>query len=493
VDLRITEDAVDVLTVVTTIIDHAGEMPRPESVHELLSRSMTDGSYRFFLGRDDVGQVVSCGVVTFMTLPMAEDHVLAVELLWVHGGDGEVEDLVWRALIKFAQRLDFRGVVISRYSVNNEETLSNLLQGGAVEGCPVAVEELWLQKVGNVDPVTTAFCVDEVTGAVFRSVPVAAIGTRSYFIDVAGVEYESDGPLYRGDGRLNHWACNDLRDLARTVRARGISPRPREFPRGSDKEFEGTIAEQLLHQGYVGQGAVSLSASFAIAARYATHGGNRPAGLVVKVDPHKLRTCTRVFSAEGTLARACPWIPSDAWSQFTRIVQALEGDLVTAGKLMETWHEEAWRRAEIGLGSLLPPPDLVSAMPRQAQEALSSRSIDDQDLLRAFAVFEEFAEYAQGRIGSVDSIQLGEGGSDQVDTQRVDPMAYFLVFDEIHDAIGEARPDWEVGWDDTPYGYIAKTFRDSEVLVAGAIPAQAITDCYVVRPDGTRDDVAFSE
>jgi hypothetical protein len=487
-DVRITDDIADVMTVVSTLVEHLEEMPRPEQLGLTLSRMLEDGTYRFFIARSDTdGSVVACGIVTFFTLPMADDHVLGVEALWLREDDRSVEDLVWTALINFARKLQFRGILVSEYSINRRPVLERLLRAGNVQGYPVHAERFWLQKVGNVDPVFTSFCESSVRGAVFSSVPVVAIGTRMYVIDVDGVEYQGSEPLYRGEGRLvrpNHWTCSDVFELAEIVSRNGIAPRTRELPPQSHEAFTGTIAEQLLHQGYVGQGAISLSMSFDIATRYAIHAGEHDVGLVFTIDPDRLRKRTRIFSASETLARACPWIPLSAWSGLTAIVQALQDDLVAAGRLLEACHKEAWKRAKVGAGSLQPAPDLMSHLSGTAQKALSAAGIGVPHLAEVYRVFEEFAEFAQDRVGSVDTIHVEHGDPDRVQTERVEPMAYFLVFDRIVDVLEEARPDWAVGWDNTVYGYIAKTFRDAELFTAGEIPGDAITACHVVKTTG---------
>lgn len=186
-DVRITDDVAEVMTVASTLVEHLEDMPRPKQLGPALPRMLEDGTYRFFVARSDSdGSVVACGVVSFFTLPMADDHVLAVEALWLREDDRSVEELVWKAMIDFTRSLDFRGVLISEYSVNRRAVLQRLLQAGTIQGCPVSTERFYLQKVGNVDPVHTSFSENSVRGAVFHSVPAVAIGTRMYVIDVDG-------------------------------------------------------------------------------------------------------------------------------------------------------------------------------------------------------------------------------------------------------------------------------------------------------------------
>jgi hypothetical protein len=318
--------------------------------------------------------------------------------------------------------------------------------------------------------VRSAFSAAPIASSAFLSLPAMLVHIRKAEIELDGCEYTGSGPLYRGEGRLKcapHWDCNDLGALAAVHFGKGFHARPRALPTGSAAPFGGTIAEQLLHQGYVGQGAVSLSTSFEVAAMYATHAGRRDEALVFTVDTERLRKRAPIFDAAATLAAACPWIPPQAWTPLRRVVQALWTDLTAAGRFLERCYEETFERAVIGAGSLAPRPDVISYLSPDARAAVTAARISADELTQLHDVFEEFAEFALQRIGVVDELHLSNEGGYSAETQRVGPMAYFVVAN-ILDALLEASQDADPGWDKTAFGYIAKTVRDDECFVAGA-------------------------
>jgi len=286
-----------------------------------------------------------------------------------------------------------------------------------------------------------------------------------------------------------HWECEDLRSLAAVHFAKGFHARPRAVPAGSAEPFGGSIAEQLLHQGGVGQGSVSLSTSYDVAATYATHAGNREEALVFTVDTERLRQRMKIYDASATLEAACPWIPMDAWTPLRHAVGALWGDLAAAGTFLERCYAKCFERAAVGLGSLAPRPDVDAYLSRGARAALEAAGVTRDELLRVHDVFEEFAEFAQQRVGSVDTLRADGAGGYTVETERVAPMAYFEVFARIKDALLDARKDADPGWDNTPFGYLAKTARDAEYFAAGPIAGGLIVEARVVYRNGKQGEV----
>ncbi|MGH6904057.1 MAG: hypothetical protein ACREIR_15090, partial [Geminicoccaceae bacterium] len=105
-------------------------------------------------------------------------------------------------------------------------------------------------------------------------------------------------------------------------------------------------------------------------------------------------------------------------------------------------------------------------------------------LVSVHGAFEEFAEFAQQRIGGVDDLHVDSRGGYTVETHRVGPMAYFEVFARILDDLRAARPDAAAGWDTTPLGYIAKTVRDDECFAAGSVPGELIIEAHVINRAG---------
>jgi hypothetical protein len=83
------------------------------------------------------------------------------------------------------------------------------------------------------------------------------------------------------------------------------------------------VQEQILHQGYVPQGTVSLSASFDVCAQYATHRGTRPSGIVFTIDSDRLRAHGPIWDAYATLVRHCDWFFASEFETLTAVVGAL--------------------------------------------------------------------------------------------------------------------------------------------------------------------------
>lgn len=485
---RITDEAADVAQACATITEHIQDLPCGPRLLENLARFVQDGSYRFVMADDERGgSLAAAGVVTFFLQPMTDERLLAVEALWFRDDVLAAQLPVWRTLVELARRMDFGGVCIAAESTNAAHSLRELVERGALDGDPVTLSRLPLQKQGNPSPVWSAFSEQAITSSAFLSMPVAVVHTRKAEVDVSGRQYAGSEPLYRGEGRLvcpPHWNCPDLDALAAVHFRKGFHVRPRALPAGSAAPFEGTIAEQLLHQGYVGQGAVSLSTSFDVAAAYATHGWRRDEALVFTVDARRLSRRTRIFDATATLAAACPWIPPEAWAPLRRVVRALRIDLPAASTFLARCYAQAFERARVGAGSLVPRPGVFTYLSSEARAAVEVAGVSDEDLAHVHDVFQEFAEYAQQRIGGVDELHPGGEGGYTAETHRVGPMAYFEVFARILDALQEARPDADPGWDTTPFGYIAKTARDDECFAAGAVPHEVIVEAHVINRAG---------
>ena len=491
VTARITDDAADALEVLGTLAEHLEELPSGPGLARSLHRIVRDTSYRFLLVEDEHSTVAAVGIVTFFLRALRQLRVLAVEALWFRDNDDTAtQRAVWRTLVDLSSRMEFEAVCIAVRSTNAPQALRDLVAAGQMDGYPVGPpQEMWLQKQENPEPVSSAFSDTPIGSAVFRAGPLVAVLTRIPEIDFSGREYTGAGPLYRGEGRLEnepYWTCANLDELAAVHFRAGFPARPRALPVDSTAPFSGSIAEQLLHQGYVGQGAVSLSSSFEVAANYATHAGRHESGVVFAISASRLRERTRLFDASATLAAACPWIGSAEWTPLRRVVRALwsETESEAAGRFLQRCYEETFRHVH----EVLPPrPDVRGYLSREALAAVEAVGVTADDLLRVHDVFETFANFAQGQIGSVDTLHPDDSPAGYtVETKLVDPMAYFVVFDRIADALREHRPDARLGWDTTPMGYLAKTARDDEIFAGGAVPGEAIIEAYVVDRAGRR-------
>lgn len=481
---RLTNDVADALKAISTLAEHTADVPSAGPLLKSTARLVSDESYKFIIADDGRGsQPAAAGIVTFFHVPMAETHVLAVEALWFKHQLLDQQMHIWRLLIQQAVAMKFAGVVIPPAATNARHTLQRMLETGQLDGHPVATSALLLQKVGNPSPIASAFSQKPIEGAAFFAVPAVIVHTERVTIDLAGREHRGTAPLYRGEGRLScepHWKCGTLEELARVHFRSGFFAKPRAVPARSTAPFGGSIAEQLLHQGAVGQGAVSLSTSFDVAANYATHAGRRDKALVFTVDTKRLRGRTQVYDASATLQAACPWMPATAWQPLQTVVGALWSDLPAAGTFLQRCFEDCFERARVGLGTLAPPPTIESLVSPGPRATLKAAGVTDRDLLRVHQVFEEFAEFALGRVGAVDDLRPDGNGGYTAETHRVRPMAYFEVFARIREALLSACPKAELGWDTTPFGYLAKTARDAECFAAGPIPGDLIVEARIV-------------
>ena len=60
------------------------------------------------------------------------------------------------------------------------------------------------------------------------------------------------------------------------------------------------------------------------------------------------------------------------------------------------------------------------------------------------------------------------------------------VFDRIKDVLLAANPSHVLGWDTTPFGYLAKTARDAECFATGSVADDAIVEACTVDGAGQR-------
>ena len=280
---------------------------------------------------------------------------------------------------------------------------------------------------------------------------------------------------YRGlgaaDGNLERVATAVLRD--------GLEPRV-------TGEFEGTLPEQILHQGYVSQPTVSLTASAETAALYATGGRIRCEGVVVTVDLTALRGHTRVFSGVRTLQRHSEWLRDSTIMHLRRILGAL--GLRAGGRFLEGCFTETRGHSERNQWRV-PRVDEDVAWEKYLSESETGRvqDVDPGELRAVLQDFEIYWDYALGQIAGSTTIDANTG-EEVTRSQLRQPFVYQRVFEQVLPAL-EASADapqgeHRVGWDRTAFGYIAKTILDEELFPAGPVAARYLVRAAIVDRDG---------
>jgi hypothetical protein len=305
----------------------------------------------------------------------------------------------------------------------------------------------------------------------FESAPCLLIGTEEATVDASGETYTASGrPLYRGEGRLrcDDWDCASLDELEAHLRRVGFGPR-------SGAAFVGTVQEQVLHQGYVPQGTVSLSSSFDVCALYATHRGARPNGLVFTIDADRLRAHGPIWDTYATLVRHCDWFFAEEFETLTAVVAAL--GVLEGGRFLERCHARIRAQVQRTGGGPLGGPIDWDAYVDGGLERLRVAGLDAKRLESLHDALELYWQRALGLVAAEDVIHVGAGGAEPIVEERaLGVLAYEHAFLEVEPRLrAEARAPADPGWDLTAFGYIAKTCRDREYLTTGLVPP----DCVV--------------
>jgi hypothetical protein len=286
---------------------------------------------------------------------------------------------------------------------------------------------------------------------------------------------------YRGLGA----ADGDLERVATAALRDGLEPRV-------TGTFEGRLPEQILHQGYVSQPTVSLTASAGTAALYATGGRVRREGVVVTVDLAALRDRTRVFSGVRTLQRHSEWLSGSTTTHLRRILGAL--GLRAGGRFLEGCFTETRGHSERNQWRV-PRVDEDVAWERYLSESEAGRlqGVDPEELRAVLRDFEIYWDYALGHISGSTTINA-ETGEETSRSQLRNPFVYHRVFEQVLptlEAHGDApQGEHRIGWDRTAFGYIAKTILDEELFPAGPVPARCLVRAAIVDRDGRERFVA---
>lgn len=307
-------------------------------------------------------------------------------------------------------------------------------------------------------------------------------------------------PLYRGEGRRQFnskrvgWECSSMEELARHFFRHGFHAR-------AEGTFIGTLQAQILHQGYVDQPTVSLSASQDVCAYYATDKHRREeGGVVFEIDTATLLKRMPVYDSLATLRETHPWMVGTFYDALLKVMGALDAgrdDVLASGSFLQRCHMESRRRVEsFGGGQTLGPPVAWDKLltPR-AQEKFQDASVKITELNIINEEFENFWNVALGRMATMTDIDVDTGMSKGQDISR----AYFVAFDEVRLKLSEA---WQLnrfskhnhpGWDLSPFGYITKTIRDKEFFTSADVPGDCIFNAAIVDKSGKQKQVIINE
>lgn len=275
-------------------------------------------------------------------------------------------------------------------------------------------------------------------------------------------------------------AHGDLEQVATVALRDGLEPRV-------TGTFEGTLPEQILHQGYVSQPTVSLTTSAETAALYATGGRARSEGVVVTVDLTALRGHTRVYSGVRTLQRHSEWLRDSTITHLRRILGAL--GLRAGGRFLEGCFTETRGHAERNQWRV-PRVDEDVAWEKYLSESEHGRllDVDAEELRVVLQDFETYWDYALGHIAGSTMIDA-ETGEETTRSLLRHPFVYQRVFEQVLPALeahGDApQGEHRIGWDRTAFGYIAKTILDEELFPAGPVPARCLVRAAIVDRDGS--------
>lgn len=433
-------------------------------------------AYKFLIAFPDEGSgetladAVAVVVFSRYELPMANRAVLGVDALAIRAEtlDDALEFL--RVLAQIAGRSDLHGVLVAESGVAKPGLVRALAKRGRLDAEPIGVLRPFMMRRESAG-VWSPFADGPIPDRAFEGVPCLCIVTEDVGADPSGEPYAGAGPLYRGEGRLSSegWDCGRLNEVAAHLKRVGFAPR-------SGAAFSGTVPEQILHQGYVPQGTVSLSSSFDVCAYYATRRGERPSGIVFTIDAGRLRAHGPIWDAYATLVRHCDWFFPGEFETLTAIVQAL--GVKEGGRFLARCYAGTRERVERtgGFQSLASPVDWNTYVDGGLAR-LHAAGLAEERAASLHSALELYWMRALGQIAAEDVIHVGGG----IEERRLGVLAYEHAFRQTEARLAtEAQAPVDPGWDMTAFGYIAKTCRDREYLSTGPVPPDCVVAATIV-------------
>ncbi len=442
---------------------------------------------KFVIATDDRSdQPCALGLIALYRAPAVASHIFAVEAMWFRDEALETQLWIWAFLSAYVKKLDFAALCVTEKSVITKGALEQLVQSGGFvwdgdhrhalgRGQPL------LQ--GTVPGLYSVFSEGAQSGSAFYAPCVMIVPLAP--VDWSGVPDQSQGPLYRGEGRLKvdgAWDCGGHTELLDHLRRTGFAPRTAEH------RFSGSVPEQILQQGYVNQNTVSLTGSFDVAVQYATDGGRRDSGVVLTIDRERLRQYAPVHDAFASMRKYLDWFFGSEFETLVKLVSVL--GVLEGGMYLSRCDTETRELVESGRDLFADPPIWPGYFAPGKWDELEQAGILEDRLSSLYDAFQSFWRFALGQVGSVHTIVADlQGGERKVTERRVQPLGYYYAFREVADQLREvqARATEDhirhPGWQTTPFGYVAKTCRDQEFFSSGRVPGDCIVDATVVSLD----------
>ncbi len=281
---------------------------------------------------------------------MIESIVLAVEAIWFREENLEDQLWIWADLISYAEKLKFEAVCVAERSVNTPTALERFEKCGTFGkelGKKYGVEKGRPLLQGTSPGLYSAFSEDVQTGSAFFA-PCIVVAPLVP-VDWSGVPSQNTKPLYRGEGRLEvdgAWSCKDYQELIDHFLKEGFTPRE------IISCFSGTIPEQIIQQGYVNQGVVSLTESREVAAMYA-RGPKCERGVVFTIDRARLRSYGEVYDSYVSMRKYLDWFFK---SEFKILGLVKTMGILNGGNFLNRCDRETRDLVQSGMDSFTAPP-----------------------------------------------------------------------------------------------------------------------------------------
>ena len=402
------------------------------------------------------------GLLGAYTLPFQQQVVFGVEAAWFRDDDPFAHAFIWQYLVNEAVDIDINGLCVSPATVSHAPRLP--AAGMPHNRFGIFVNN-HLLMAGPIDAAWSAFVRDPTRKPQFvnciRVVPQREISLR-------GTSYDGAAPLFRGEGRVNrqpYEGCLTLRAVAEHVFAEGFTAR-------GTGGFSGTIQEQILHQGYVSSPTVSMTAEFDVGVYYGTSGGQIDRALVFEIDPDCLRRAGPIWDTFNSMKSGrMAWLESD-FDIIVKLVLGV-GDLREAGSLIKTLDAEIRRFGADYEATLQGTSADYERYVGADTWSRAMKVLEEPELSQLCSVLEAFFYWSEGPDGIIVNSGYVAG--------------FLMVREKLEHVLQAAAPSrWQhPGWDNTVFGYAAKTCRDREFLSTGPISGFCIKKAHLVDRAGS--------